>query len=369
MKNFVVTQTDDHALRSRYVMQMQNEEGEVLTSCSLNLVKTAFGNEFVKTLCFSAVATPMQHRRNGYVREIFDKAWQLGIEQGAVISLLHPFSFSYYEKFGYGKVADHRMVRCPIRLLDSVPRCCNLKKLEDTPKDWEELYCAHNEFCRGRQLMMQHSDPKFFKSKEIWAFRENGKITGYISFSSTKRLEINHYEDGLLTVNNIAYLTPTALKSLLGFIRMFEGELDFVEFANIAMCPEIELYIHHDTHTHFRLLPDLMVRVLDSEKILKAYNYPKEKGAFSITVNDKLSTVNGKFSVEYGDGTCEVKRLDDSAVTDITVNASMFSRLIYGYDGLTCEQAKFCEGISIDGNAEDFFRAFTKRPCGTFEHF
>ena len=32
-------------------------------------------------------------------------------------------------------------------------------------------------------------------------------------------------------------------------------------------------------------------------------------------------------------------------------------------------QAAFVDGISIEGCAEDFFRAFGKRPSGMFEHF
>lgn len=371
MSNINITKTDDFDFRQRFVIEMTDEQEEILSRASVNLINTAFGGGFIKALTFSAVATPLHNRRKGYVREIFDKAWELGIEQGAVVSLLHPFSFSYYEKFGYGKVADHKIVRLPIRLLDTVPRCCDFRKFQDSETEWDELYAVHNEFCKNKQLMILQGDPAFFKlkDKEVWLYRENGKVTGYIAITTSKRLEINHYEDGVLTVHNIVYTTPAALKAVLGFIRMFEGELDDVEFTNIAMCPEIELYLHHDTHTKYRLLPDLMVRVLDSEKLLSAFDYPKQAGSFSIEVIDKLPTVNGKFAVKYGNGACKVGRLEESAVTDITVNASTFARLVYGYDGLTSETARFFEGITINGNADDFFRAFKKRPSGIFEHF
>jgi predicted acetyltransferase len=217
--------------------------------------------------------------------------------------------------------------------------------------------------------MMLYSDPKYLKGKECWTFRENGRLTGYIIISSSKRLEINHYEDGLLTVHSLVYTTPTALKSLLGFIRMFEGELDDVEFANLSVCPEVETYLRHDTHTHYRLLPDLMVRVLDTEKLLSAFKYPKESGAFVLRVQDKLPTVNGVFSVKYENNVCEVKRLDCNADADLTLSAPVLSRTVYGYDKLTAQQASFCDGITVNGNAEDFFRAFSHRPTGMFEHF
>ena len=369
MHNITVKQTDDFKTRKRFELKMQNEEGEILTSAVCGIFTISFGAGFIDALSFSAVETPMQHRRKGYVRELFDFALNFGIEQGCVISILHPFSFSYYEKFGYGKVADHKILRMPIRLLDTVPRCCELEKWQETPEQFEDLYALHNEFCKNRQLMMLYSDPKYLKGREIWIYRENGKATGYISISSSKRLEINHYEDGLLNVHSLVYTTPAALKGLLGFIRMFEGELDDVEFANLSTCPEVETYLRHDTHTKVRLLPDLMARALDTEKLLRSFKYPESEGKFTIRIEDKLPTVGGVFSVEYGNGTAKVNRLESSAETDVTVNASTFSRLVFGYDKLTAEQAAFCDGISVSGNAEDFFRAFSCRISGMFEHF
>ena len=369
MHNAVLKQTDDYSFRKRFEIKLQDDEGETLTSGALTLIKSSYGDGFIDALCFGAVATPMKHRRKGYVRELFDVSFKWGIENGAIISVLHPFSFSYYEKFGYGKVSDHRIVRLPIRLLDTVPRCSDLERLNYSSDDLEEIYALHNEFCKGRQLMMLYSDPNYFAGKDLWAFRENGKITGYVTVTSSKRLEINHYEDGLLTVHNIVYKTPTALRSLLGFIRMFEGELDDVEFANLSVCPEVETYLRHDTHTKYRLLPDLMVRVLDTEKLLKSFKYPKEEGSFILRVEDNLPTVGGVFSVKYGSYSCEIQRLDESREADITLSAPVFSRFAFGYDRLTAEQARFCDGISINGNAEDFFRAFSHRPAGMFEHF
>lgn len=365
-----VTQTHDFPLRKRYVIELKNEAGDTVSKGNFHLVKTAFGDGFVDTMLCSGVATPMQHRRHGYVREIFDYAHAWAAEQGVAVSLLHPFSFSYYEKFGYGRVADHLIVRCPIRLLDNVPRCCDFEELEATPEGWQEFYDFYNKFCRGRQLMLQHSDPMFLqRDQEIWLYRENGKLTGCIGFNTEKTLVVNHYESGLITVNHIAYTTPKAMKATLGFIRMYEGELEDVEFSNIAMCPELLPYFYHGTHTKYRLLPDVMARVLHTEKMLQQQEYPKQKGAFSIRVEDALPAVRGSFRVEYADGKATVTRLEENAPVDLAVNASMFSRLIYGYDGLTAEQATYVDSISIEGNAEDFFRAFPKKPSGVFDHF
>ena len=369
MKHYELVQTHDYALRGRYEMTMKDEQGQALTSGKMHLINTAWGDGFVKTLAFSGVATPLHLRRHGYVRELFQEALDWGIAQGAIVSVLHPFSFSYYQKFGYGKVSDHLIVRTPIRMLDFVPRCCNLVKMDSTDEGWQEVYKVHNKFCQNRTLMMLRDDPIFYGKRTVYLYYENGEPTGYIAYSTEKTLHINHYEDGVMYVNEIAYLTPQALNALLGFIRMFEGELDDVEFANLTMCPEIDLLLRHNTHTRYRLLPDLMVRVLDTEKLFLSHKYPKQPGSFRIHVTDPLPTAGGSFCVEYGNDKVNVTRLQEDAQVDLTVDASTFARLVYGYDTLTPQQAAYMPGLSITGNADDFFRAFPKQNAGMFAHF
>lgn len=369
MTHFVLTKNWERPVRSNYTLELRDEKDDLLTSCGLQKIKTAFGDTFVDTLCFGGVATPIQHRRKGYVRELFSYAWQWGIENGAAVSLLHPFSFSYYQKFGYGKVADHKIVRCPISAIDFVPRESNLVKFDGSEEQWEQLYRLHNTFCQGRLLMMLRCDEEYFAGKEIYLFYEGDIPTGYIAFTVSQRLAINHYEDRHMSVHEIVYTTPQALKAVLGFIRMLEGEMDTVEFANLAMCPEVEMQLRHYMHTDYRLLPDLMARVLHTEKMLQAHRYPQQEGAFRIRVEDSLPTVAGSFLVEFGGGQCAIKKLPEGAAVDMTVDAPAFARLLYGYDAVTPQQAAYADGISIDGCADDFFRAFGNRPAGMFEHF
>ncbi len=369
MTHFEMTQTHDLEHRKRYEVELRDENGLALSRAAVHFFETAFGDEFVKTVSFSGVETPVHLRRGGNVRKIFDHVFEWAINEGAVVSVLHPFSFSYYEKFGYGKVADHLIVRLPIRMIDFVPRENRFVKYEGDAATLGALCGLHNEFCRGRLLMMLRCDPKYFENKEIYIYYQDGKPTGYISFTTEKRLEINHYEDGLMTVKDIVYTTPESLKAIFGFIRMFEGELEEVEFANIAACPEVELMLRHHTHTRYRLLPDLAARVLNTEKLLLTHKYPKEKGSFVLKVDDTLPTVKGSFKVSYGDGKCEVTRVSDETPASITADSPALARLLYGYDAVTPEQAAYCDGIEVGDGAEDFFRAFGKRPAGMFEHF
>ncbi len=362
------SQTHDLPYLKRYELGLYEEDTRV-SEAAIRFVQTRYGEGYVDTMTFSAVATPLEHRRKGYVREVFTHAYQKAMDAGIAVSLLHPFSFSYYRKFGYGKVADHLIVRCPIRLIDFVPRCCELVKYTGSEQQLKDLLIVYNTFSQGRQLMLRRFDDTYFSGKEIYIRYENGQPVGYIAYKTEKTLHINHYEDGLLSVLEIAYTTPEALRALLGFVRMFEGELDDVEFANIAMCPEVERSLRHYTHTRYRLLPDISAHIINTERMLSAHRYPKEEGAFRVRVVDTLPTVAGSFLVEYGGEDCRVRRLEDTATVDMTAESCELVRMLYGYDAMGPREAAYTEGITLHRSADDFFRAFPKAVGGMYEHF
>ena len=148
---------------------------------------------------------------------------------------------------------------------------------------------------------------------------------------------------------------------------MFEGEFDDITLENVAMCPEVELLLRHYTHTSYTAVPDIMAKTLDTEKMLLAADYPNKEGEFTVKVVDNMPSVAGTFKVSYGGGDCKVERVE--AAPDLILEAPAFTRLIYGYDGVSAEIAKYMDGVEISGNADDFFLAFPKKPCGVYEHF
>jgi len=313
------------------------------------------------------IGTPVQYRRGGNVRHMFDCLHRMATDEGAVVSLLHPFSFAYYRKFGYEKVSDHMIVRFPTRFIDFVPRVCNFVPYDDSRLD--DLIKVYDQFSKGRNLLLQRFDSRHYSSsdKQVFVCYKNGEPIAYIVYSTHSRLIVNHLGDSLLTVHELAYTSPDALREIFSFLRMFEGEFDEIEFSNIAMCPEVEMLLRHYTHTSYTVVPDIMARVLNTEHLLLANDYPLREGAFTLHVEDNISTVAGTYRVEFGGGDRRVTRVDGSA--DIELSETAFARLAYGYDGANADTAKYMDGVQINGKAEDFFRAFPKKPCGVFEHF
>ena len=368
MAEIIITKRVDNAEYTSLNVEVQESDGTVLSHGSFKYVDSCFGKGKIKVMLAGGVGTPVHFRRGGHVRKTFEKMHRDAAEEGAAVALLHPFSFAYYRKFGYEKVADHLILRFPTRMIDFVPRCCNFVPYdEDTMA--EDMVKIYNTFSVGRNLLLPRFKSSFGygEDKQVYICYKNEEPIAYVIYSTQHNIVVNHYDGGLLTVHEQAYTCPEGLREIFSFLRMFEGEYDDIEIANAAMCPEVDLLLKNYTHTSYQLLPDIMARVLNTEKVLLAADYPEKDGEFIVKVEDELPTVDGTFKVTYGGGNCTVTRGDFAP--DLVLSSSAFSRLVYGYDGVTAEAAKYMDGVRIENDATDFFRVFTRKPCGIFEHF
>ena len=367
MANIVTTERFDYEHYSSLRVAAVDDNGTALSKGVFKYVTSSFGRGCIKTMIAGGINTPVHYRRGGNIRKMFETMHAEAVTEGAAVALLHPFSFSYYRMFGYEKVSDHLLLHFPTRMIDFVPRKCDLVPYD--PSMLGDLISVYTKFAVGRQLMLKRFDDKYYKdeNKLIYLYYENGEPSGYIIFSGKKEFVINHMANGLLTVHEMCYTSPQALRAIFSFLRMFEGQYDDIELANVAMCPEVELLLRHYTHTSYTAVPDIMAKTLNTEMMLSAADYPNKEGGFTVKVVDTMPSVDGTFKVSYGGGDCKVERVE--ATPDLTLDAPVFTRFIYGYDGVSADTARYIEGVEISGNADGFFTAFPKKPCGVYEHF
>ena len=350
-------------------------EGDIKSAGSFSTVETRFCDKWIRTLRVGGVGTDPEYRRSGYVRAMFEKSLREARKYGWAVGLLHPFSFSYYRQFGYERIADHLIVDIPIAKLETVPRCPDFVRIK-TEKHQQDVLHVYDAFSAGRNILTRRLDADAYPiDTDIRAgvtylhYAENGMPDAYLKLSKVMELDVNHLCNGVLTVKEMGYTDKAALTAALGFIRMFDGEVDNVHFDNIAMAPEVDWAIRHYTHASYRLLPDIMARILDPEALLRANRYPESAGCFTLRVTDEYDVASGAWRVKYAHGQAQIERLVDDALCDLTMDVRPLAALLYG--ALTVDACSIVslDGVMVNGSAEDFLRAFPKRPCGMFEHF
>ncbi len=346
------------------------EDGGVRSTGRFFFTSAQFALTRVPGMLAASVETPVEFRRGGNVRKLFGLMHAKAAEKGCALCLLHPFSFSYYRKFGYERVADHLIARFPTRLIDFVPARCDFVPYK--PEMLPEMISVYNEFSKGRNLLIERTTDDHFVSEKhrfrAYLHRTDGIADAYVVFTTENRLDVNHPVDGVLSVREFAFTTPAAAREIFSFLRMFEGEFDTVEILSCSPAPEIDLLLRHYTHTSYRVLPDIAAKVLNTELLLRSQDYPKKEGAFTLRVESSLPTVGGTWSVEYGGGEARVSR-SELAEPDLELTEPALARLLLGCDGADARIASSMDGVTINKPGTDFFAAFPKRPCGVFEHF
>ncbi len=327
------------------------------------------------------IGTVPEHRRGGLVREMVTAMAAESDRRSVPLTLLHPFSFAYYRKFGFERVADHRVLEFPMSALDVFPRCPDLVPCRGTAYA-ETLSALYNTFAKGRNLLPSrgpdHPYPDGSGPAKVYLSCDGeGKPDGYILYDMEKYFWVNRMVSVNLHVRELVFTTPAALDRLFGFMRMFEGELDTVMIHDCAMMPEVELRLRHYMHTKITVIPDLMARVNDVAAVLTAIRYPVAPGSFTVRTTEPDGTpwsplahkTTGTFRVDYADGRGRVTRLEDTADYDLAADIPAFTQLIFGYESCGYETARYTPGTEFRTPAADFFRAFPRLPGGVFEHF
>ncbi len=386
MKSVIISEKGGVGMEEMLFIPIAEKEDEKRTSVEVHIDgvkvsrtgmierKSMFCGTPVDTVLFGGVETQPQYRRYGLVRKTFDACFALAEEKNWAVSFLHPFSFGYYRKFGYEKVADQLILEFPVSKIDFTERCTDFVPLksEEQISDVLSVYAAFAKNRNGSFVRLDASqyclEPNLKKMATYIRYRD-GKPVAYVSLSTEKELYINRMNGLYVHVHEMAFTDRDALLDIFGFLRLFEGETEKVQIHNAAMMPEVDMLLRHYHHTAYNPVPDFMARILHTEKMLLANIYPMEKGYFSLRVEDSLPSCRGCFSVEYENGKAEVKRLPETADCDAVCTVGALTQLLYGYYALTPGLLPYCNGVTVHRRAEDFCRAFPKRYCGIFEHF
>lgn len=357
-------------------MECISETGRRITGGSAHQGVMHLNGAQIRCLKIGGVGTSPEHRRTGMVRSFFREMDDYAREQGCMVSLLHPFSFSYYRKFGYERVADHRILEFPMSALNFVPFFRDMIPCTDESRN-ADLLKIYNEFAAGRNIMLRRSGEWKFplcgedKYTYIW-YDGNGKPSAYIICRTESEFSVNRMKSVNLHVYELCFVSPEGLRKLFGFLRMFEGEMESVKIHNCAMSPEVERMLRHYTHTRITVVPDTMARINEPEGVLRTVKYPQTPGSFTVRVlreDGCPEYAAGAWKVDYAGGRAEVSRLDARAECEVTCGIGAFTQMIFGYEAYGAEEAAYIPGVELTGDCEGFFRAFGNRPCGLFEHF
>jgi len=324
----------------------------------------------VKMGGIGAVVTRPEFRGEGCIRKIYEKAYPAMVEEGQVFSLLYPFSYQYYRKFGYEMCLPYNKISAPVSSLSKFPYPKNITAHEpgDDIAPYVQIYEA---FTKDRNLAVVRSEKKWkqllkrdpYQSLEFtYLFRnDDGEPVAYILYGSDPS------DDGSgLEIKECCWVCPSALQMVFGFI----GKLS-AEFSNVNWNAPCDVNIH-------ALVPDSydanwkvnavgMNRLVDVAPGLATLRAPKGSGRVVVdVVDDYWANNSGSYAIEWDGGELRAAKCSSSSA-DMAVSVQTLAQLVTGY--LTPEEAAYKTCTTIHGAYAELAEIFPKRKLFITERF
>ena len=331
-------------------------DGKLIAGIEMYDFRVNYCGNVVNAIIASGVCSLPESRRMGGIRAIFDEIGRTAIENDWVLGFLHPFSIEYYGQFGYSNLNRMFSVKVPFEKLKSIPRSTDVVLY--TGEQFDDLSAVHEKCAMTENLMGLREEKKHFCDTPLEEadytylhYNEAGEADGYVRFT------VKRPDD--LIVDDLYVLTPEALKGIVGFLRNYDGIVKNLIVKKQYQGSPFSCLTDRIDGVRYDYDGVAAGRIYNLKKLLEINDYPEKYGKFRVRCIDNFEQNNGVFEVEYQNGKATVTKTDGEY--DICLTATAAAKLMLSGEGYTASTAAFIDGVTINGNADDFFRAFPYR--------
>jgi predicted acetyltransferase len=350
-----------------------DEQGRLYAKLKHCPFRMLFDGHWVKMSGVASVASLVEARGKGAVREIFRQLLRQQRQEGWLFSTLYPFSNAYYRQFGYDICNANEIYTFPCKALAAHTKnsCCeaSLGLPEDDSAPYELIFA---EFIRGRNFSVSRTaemwsrrlSPDPYKDKTYrYLLRDEQQCpVAYVIFTPGS-------VDGSrsIKVTDYAFVDAAAGRDLLGFLGTLSAQYAKVE---ISLPSDLDLAVAlpeaYECCKSWRACGQ--GRVLDVQAVLELMRYPRESGSFSLAVEDAfLPEVSGAFRVNFAaDGSRSVEPCAADKV-DLRCSQECFTQLCLGFRDLAGVSLR--NDVAVHGNNELLQRVFVTKARFFTERF
>ena len=346
-------QTDLRELRGLFV------DGELRVGLALHEMRLLFGGTPILAGGLAAVATPPESRRQGLIGRLLRATLEEIRGHGWPLSILYPFYYPFYKRYGWEHVVDHYSYTIPIGRLP----------LSKTPGSWHAVL-------RGTDLTADQESHRVDDAElavlrglyDAWAARQNAPLARderwwrhrKLSEGQERRPDAYYWRDATGTPG--AYIIyqlepivanewdrrmvvwdwvardPEALRALLGFLRNHDSQATEVR---ITVPEQIRFRaLFDDPSFKVETYAEVMLRLVDVAAALQARPYAAD-GEVTLAVTDPFLEWNTgvyQLAVRDGRGTVTFRPgAAPAAGAALSLDQRVLAQLYAGY--LTADEA------------------------------
>ena len=252
-----------------------------LASCLFSLPYTVrIRGRMIPCGGISTVATLPEYRNRGLMKALLLHALEEMRGKKQWISILGPFLYSFYRKYGWAQMYETMSLEFPQEMLACFMKYASL----DHPKDQYTLRrCEAADLPalnRVYQAWTQQYEAVFERPEQIWQheqeWRDENNHALYVAVDSTGCIQgYMHYEIRGKTFNiyELIHATRDARHALLHFVHMHRAEIETVQWRNMPL--DDLLLVEADSPNQKRSIhPSMTGRITDIAGFFSEFGEP-----------------------------------------------------------------------------------------------
>jgi predicted acetyltransferase len=350
------------------------DDEELVSVCKQYHLDARLHGEYVTVGGVGAVATPPEHRRQGYIRTLLAGLLEEYHDEGVHLTALWPFSTPFYRNLGWAvanKFTEYELPPEQLRLAQQADG--RMRRL--APADWERLRGVEVPATAGTNLSLRRSEEWWHKRTlatwnsdtppYIYGYERDGELRGYVIYT------VRTTESGTqLRVTDLVTRDDEAYGAVLRFLADHDSQIDTVLLRRAAETALLDRVSNPDA-VDCAVRSGPMVRLTGVVDPLEWYPWPEGLDlTLTLDVTDSLlEHAEGQFTVDIEGGDATVRPADDGRDPDLTTDIGTLSQLFVGSHSLS-EAAQFGSlTIRRDALREPLATAFDGTPVCLREFF
>ena len=307
------------------------EAGQLHASLRILDFQMFFGEERRPCGGIAGVACEPAARGRGYAGALLKHALGVMRERGQYLSSLWPFSFAYYQRYGWEWVGPGYQFKVPLELIPPQDEARYVEPLfENVPATLNPVYEKYAARFNGmvvRDAKRWESFEKVWggRSHSVYVYRRDGEIEGYAKVKYREKEEEAE-------ASEFAALTVRAYRGLLGVFRRYGMTVKNICWSGPLDDPLWSIVCNWDIEG--RIQPQAMSRIVDAAAALGALRPdPGIRGSAVVSVRDEAAPWNsGSWRISVDSGAVEVRA--ESREPGVELDIQALSQAYWGSPSL-----------------------------------
>ena len=283
-----------------------------------------------------AVATKPEFRKQRQITELIKESFKVMRRNNEYISVLYPFKFSFYRRYGYENCADFELIiSSPKNIL--LPKDFKPLKIEEISQDESFKMCMPIREKIGSKFNLTiYDDLEFWKyhharkKTKVFVIKDGEENVGYF----TTRLEKKEGPWNVrLNMRNVIVDSEVARLTVLDYIKKHTNQnKDF----SYPLLGDERITDYFDDlwegSFKYQMTGGPMFRVIDVKKALELLEFDKDLDVtLTMKIDDEYAPWNSEpILVTIKDGKAKVTKATDEKI-ELTTDIKAYTQLFVGY--------------------------------------